>query len=94
MTAFMLFLAGIGAFVVAFLHKVAGQTAAAERAERERQEAEEALKLKAQTLAAAEKNAAAVQESVSARLAKLEDEDTADRQRDTIDVANEVIRRN
>lgn len=94
MTAFILFLAGLAAFVVMWLRKVAGQTAALDAAERQKAQSEEALKLKAQTLAAAEKNAEAVQESVSQRLAKLEDEVAEEKQRDTVDVANDIIGRN
>lgn len=94
MTAFFVFLAGIAAFVVMWLKKVAGQTAALDAAERQKAQAEEALKLKAQTLAAAEKNAEAVKESVSQRLAKLEDEVAEEKQRDSVDVANDIIGRN
>jgi hypothetical protein len=94
MKAFILFLLGAATFVFALLRKVAGQTAALDAAERQRAQAEEALKLKAQSLAAAEKNAEAVKESVSARLAKLEDEVAEEKQRDSVDVANDIIGRN
>ena len=94
MTAFFVFLAGIAAFVVMWLKKLAGQTAALDAAER----AVEAAKAKVESTAAAvdsaETAAQATKESVSERLSKLEEIDAADRERDTIDVANEIIRRN
>lgn len=94
MTAFMLFVAGLVAFVVALLRKVAGQTAAEDRAEKERQQAQKAVESAKLNVEVAEADARLVQESVSARLAKLDDEDAAAREKAAVDVANDIIGRN
>lgn len=94
MGAFLLFLAGIAAFVVMWLKKVAGQTAALDAAERAVEAAKAKVESTAATVEQAEAAAEATQESVSQRLAKLDEEDAAVRERDSVDVANEIIRRN
>lgn len=94
MGAFILFLAGIGAFVVMWLKKVAGQTAALDAAEKAVEAAKARVEEAKADVVVAEQHAADVQESVSARLARLDEEDTAARERDSVDVANEIIRRN
>lgn len=94
MTAFLLFVAGLGAFVFAWLKKVAGQTAAFDAAQKAKQEAAAAAEDARSKAIEAEINARQVQESVSARLAKLEEEDAAVREKDSINIANDIIGRN
>jgi len=94
MTAFILFLLGIAAFVFALLRKVAGQTAAFDALEAKAKAAAEAVEKNQAIAIEAETHAAEVKESVSQRLAKLEDEVAEEKQRDTVDVANDIIGRN
>lgn len=94
MTAFLLFVAGLGAFVFAWLKKVAGQTAAFDAAEKVKKEAAAAAAAARLNVEVAEADAELVKESVSARLAKLEEEDAAVREKDSINIANDIIGRN
>lgn len=94
MGAFLLFLAGLAVFVVAWLKKVAGQTAALDAADKKVAEAESTVRAKEAAASEAAARAVETHRAVAARLAELEQTDAADRERDTVAVANDIIGRN
>ena len=91
MTAFLLFLAAVAAFVVAAFRKIAGQTARLDAAEKKAEEAEAAVEEKRADLAAVDKAAEATHLAVEQRLAELDRHIAEERARDTVDVANDII---
>jgi hypothetical protein len=94
MTAFLLFVAGLATFVFAWLKKTAKHTALLDALEAKAKAAAASVEKNQAIAVAAETHAAEVKESVSARLAKLEQDDATVREQDSVDIANEVIRRN
>jgi hypothetical protein len=94
MKAFILFLLGLATFVFALLRKVAGQTAALDAAEAAKKAADAEAEAAKARLADAEVNAKLVNESVSQRLNRLYEEDEAQREKSSVDVANDIIGRN
>lgn len=91
MTAFFLFLAGLAAFAVAFLRKVAGQTKALDEAEKKAADAEVVVEEKRADLAQLDKAAEAAHLAVEARLDELDRHLARERERDSVDVANDII---
>jgi hypothetical protein len=94
MTAFLLFLAAVAAFMVAAFRKVAGQTARLDAAEKKAAEADAAVQAAKAEVGNVEKATALVHAEVEKRLADLDKHIAEERARDTVDVANDIIGRN
>jgi hypothetical protein len=94
MKAFILFFAGLAAFLFTMLRKVAGQTAALDAAEKAVEKAAANVEQKRDDLAAIDKAAEAAHLAVEKRLAELDKHIAEERAKDTVDVANDIIGRN
>ena len=94
MTAFILFFSGLFAFVVMWLKKVAGQTAALDAAEKKAEEAAAKVEEAKTEVSNVQQATALVHAEVEKRLADLDKHIAEERSRDTVDVANDIIGRN
>lgn len=90
--AFIAFCAAAFAVVVTFLRRVAGQTKALDEAEERAADAETVVEEKRADLAALDKAAEAAHLAVEHRLDELDKHLARERERDSVDVANDIIK--
>jgi Tfp pilus assembly protein PilO len=89
--ALVAFLAAAVAVALAWLKKIAGQTAALDAAEKKAGEAAAVVEEKRADLAAVDRAAEAAHLAVEKRLAELDRHIAEERARDSVDVANDII---